>query len=108
MLLPLLILNLMSPAVGVPIPGTLLLPLMLNLGTDVLLYRVQATAIGFYAGDMYGPGEVFDVIQADFSDSTINYGGGLFGWMKIVPSNTPLSNPTGQLYDWKSSRRLVF
>lgn len=108
MLLPLQLSNLLAPPQGQPIPGSLLLPLMLNLASIVLSYRVMATAIGFYAGDMYGPGEVFDVVQQDFSDSTIDYGGGLFGWMTIVPSTTPLSNPTGQIYDWPSARRTVF
>lgn len=75
--------------------------------------RVMATGIGQYGEILRSPGDVFDILTQDFSDSTVDYADGnagapFFGWMKIVPPSTPLTIPGESIYDWISKRRLVF
>jgi hypothetical protein len=58
--------------------------------------RVQAVSSGYYGGQLYFPGDVFDLASAgDFSNSALNYAGPgantvQFGWMKQVSNSTPL------------------
>lgn len=56
--------------------------------------RVCAVSCGTHAGRYYEPGDVFDILSNEYSDSTVNYqaGGGIWapGWMLAVPSSTPL------------------
>src|SRR5581483_1865605 len=61
-------------------------------------FRVQAVTAGYYNGQYYEPGEVFDLLQAtDFSDSSVNYQVNANeyapGWMQAV--STPVSLDTG-------------
>jgi hypothetical protein len=97
----------------------------------VVIVRVRAVGIGVYdyrrillalGADpkstpatpfIYGPGDVFDILSGDFSDSTIDYSGGAvgkpeYGWMQVVPPSTPLSRSVNPLYDFASSRRTVY
>lgn len=57
--------------------------------------RVQAVSAGFYRGIYYNVGDVFDVLAADFSDSTVDQAPGtadspVYGWMKQVLPTYPL------------------
>lgn len=63
----------------------------------VIFARVQATQAGFYRGDYKDTGDVFDLYSAqDLSDSTVSQvpvgdpDYPIYGWMKVVPSSTPL------------------
>lgn len=85
-----------------------------------VVLRVQATAIGWYDGALaggdavlYGPGDVFDVLSSEFSDSSIDYclgrpGSPLYGWMKQVPAGTPITHSSAPLFDFQKARRTVF
>lgn len=58
-------------------------------------FRVTAVTAGYYNGESYLAGDVFDILfDQDYSDSTVNYDTTgetqLFGWMLQVPSTTPL------------------
>lgn len=58
--------------------------------------RVQAVTTGWYAGQLYEPGDVFDLVSAaDYSPANTNYAGPnagtqQYGWMLAVPNTTPL------------------
>lgn len=58
------------------------------------LMRVQAMGRGYYNGVFRDVGDVFDIYTTgDFSNYQTNYGSvatPFYGWMKTVPSATPL------------------
>lgn len=63
--------------------------------------RVMAVSAGYYQGEFYNAGDVFDLQSAaDYSDSTQNAqpNGSEYapGWMITVPASTPL-------YQWESA-----
>lgn len=75
------------------------------------LLRVQATLAGFYNGEYYDIGDVFDIVPIVFSDSSIDAlagfaGGPDPGWMTVVPSTTALYNSNQTLRN--AARRTVF
>lgn len=79
--------------------------------TTLQTFRVQATQAGEYNSEYYDIGDVFDVDVREFADANIDYSAGYpasgeYGWMKIVPANTPLVN-SGQTIRNKP-RRTVF
>jgi len=98
-------------------------PIPIPFVPPIVNYLVQATAIGWsidpFTGQMVlrNTGDVFYVKVANFSDSSIDYmagvpGGPFYGWMKIVPPGTPITNVTHggmPFYDYQNTpRRTVF
>jgi hypothetical protein len=78
--------------------------------------RVQAVYAGFYKNDYKDIGDVFDIASmSDFSDSSVSFvppgnpDYPVYGWMKIVPSTTPLFSwaSTGNSSPRQSPRRTV-
>lgn len=83
--------------------------------------RVTAVTTGWYNGQLYEPGDVFDLLSpSDYSDSTVNYAGPNagtqeYGWMLTVAGTTPLLQqriaqpiPLFPLIDPTPPRRFVY
>lgn len=77
--------------------------------------RVEATGTGIYGGILRNPGDVFDIVDADFSDASIDYlahdipaTGPMWGWMKQVPDSQPLVTALPALPGAALSRRTVY
>lgn len=96
--------NLQSAGVATQGKGNVL-GLLFGLNLDAVPaspgFRVQAVTAGYYGGEYYNAGDVFDIVQAsDYSDSTQNYQvhGAEYapGWMlKAAPSTS--------LYQWSTA-----